>query len=532
MSMKQRICNAIVAPAPVTAAHLDEIFASYFEGETPFTSSGDGDENNENGVTPLMLACDKCCSGALHYLLNQMKAPSNQDDNVEELQPIPIEHLVAVWGHPQDASSCGNSAAHHAMSAGFCEGLDLLEQIWHCIDIIEPQNTASGRYFSLLSQTNENLDTPVMMGCASGHANLIKYILERSVHLALSALPNDDKDAISENVKATWQMLREIFQMKNSEDLSSLQLACLHFNTDVVRLLIQQPQQIQICFPSLEVKFLFGDNCISSSQKEEVFNLTPLVGVSYADADSCEQTVEHLSKVIKQRNQEDNTDIFNAYKQTKCCLSLLQCELERISTETASALLLTSNEQSASSKSKGKGKQKKKQRNNTKHSQAKSGLGSDNIDNTNITGNGMSHKTWAKVKTDIGTEEVDADTPAINASPFITLHDGSVVSKSQLTEYAASVRADSPSLDDGSNEPVSGTEPKALSSILESTSTAEDVSAIMESLCLDTSMLLLSPHAMALEMSPCQLDAVQSILNHQLNATKEAKKIHSRLCQK
>ena len=524
MFMSKRICNAIaVAPAPVIAAHLDEIFASY--------SPEHGDESTENGVTPLMLACDKCCSGALHYLLNQMKAPSNQDDNVEELQPIPVEQLVAVWGHPQDASSCGNSAAHHAMAAGFCEGLDLLEQIWHCIDMIESKNTASGRYFSLLSQTNENLDTPVMMACASGHANLIKHILERSAHLALSALPNDDKDAISENVKATWQMLREIFQMKNSEDLSSLQLSCLHGHTDVVRLLIQQPQQIQICYPSLEVTFLFGDNCISSSQKEEVFILTPLVGVSYADVDSCEQTVEHLSKAIKQRNQEDNTDIINAHKQTKCCLSLLQCELERISTETATALLRKSNEQSASSKSKGKGKKKKKQRNNTKQSQGQAGLDSDNIDNTNITGNGMSRKTWAKVKTDIGTEEVDADTPAINASPFITLHDGSVVSKSQLTEYAASVRADSPSLDDGQWS-VSGTEPKTLSSILESTSTAEDVSAIMESLCLDTSMLLLSPHAMALEMSPCQLDAVQSILNHQLNATKEAKKIHSRLCQK
>jgi hypothetical protein len=72
--------------------------------------------------------------------------------------------------------------------------------------------------------------------------------------------------------------------------------------------------------------------------------------------------------------------------------------------------------------------------------------------------------------------------------------------------------------------------PKTLESILQSNSRYDDNAAtIMESLCLDTYMLLLSSHGMAMEMSPCQLDAIELILTKQLNASKEARKIQSRL---
>ena len=51
----------------------------------------------------------------------------------------------------------------------------------------------------------------------------------------------------------------------------------------------------------------------------------------------------------------------------------------------------------------------------------------------------------------------------------------------------------------------------------------------MDSLCLDPSMLLLSAHGMAIDMSPCQIEAIESILKHQLKAVNEAQKIQSRL---
>mmetsp|Transcript_19377 Transcript_19377/g.24410 ORF Transcript_19377/g.24410 Transcript_19377/m.24410 type:complete len:140 (+) Transcript_19377:3-422(+) len=53
--------------------------------------------------------------------------------------------------------------------------------------------------------------------------------------------------------------------------------------------------------------------------------------------------------------------------------------------------------------------------------------------------------------------------------------------------------------------------------------------AVMESLCLDASMLLLSPHGMAMELSPSQLDVIEDVLHQQLGAVAEARQIHHRL---
>eukprot|EP00560_Eucampia_antarctica_P000576 CAMPEP_0197837798 /NCGR_PEP_ID=MMETSP1437-20131217/33347_1 /TAXON_ID=49252 ORGANISM="Eucampia antarctica, Strain CCMP1452" /NCGR_SAMPLE_ID=MMETSP1437 /ASSEMBLY_ACC=CAM_ASM_001096 /LENGTH=124 /DNA_ID=CAMNT_0043445141 /DNA_START=242 /DNA_END=616 /DNA_ORIENTATION=+ len=53
--------------------------------------------------------------------------------------------------------------------------------------------------------------------------------------------------------------------------------------------------------------------------------------------------------------------------------------------------------------------------------------------------------------------------------------------------------------------------------------------AVMESLCLDASMLLLTPHGMAMHLSPCQIEAVETVLMNQLDAVQNAKTIQSRL---
>eukprot|EP01083_Nonionella_stella_P293025 996570_1 len=52
---------------------------------------------------------------------------------------------------------------------------------------------------------------------------------------------------------------------------------------------------------------------------------------------------------------------------------------------------------------------------------------------------------------------------------------------------------------------------------------------VMESLCLDASMLLLPPHGLAMNLSPSQLEAVENVLMIQISAVREAKDIHRRL---
>ena len=583
--LRKSICNTILsvgtknsdtknnAPDEGIGSQLDKIFASYFEEKDHSFASSDSDEDDDN-LTPLMMACDKCCSEALFYLQNQIRLSIDNEDNLSP-QAIPLEHLVEAWGHPSEVSSCGNSAAHHALAVGFSLGFDTLEHLWGCFED-EMQNARRlRRYISLLSQTNQNGDTPLMMACVSGHVAMIEHILVHSLKLGLGSNP-DHIDAYC--VEKTWQSLTDVFRMGNIEECTALNLACGHGHTDIVRFFIQS-QQVHVCWNnnSFELKLQREDNDKSSPKEDNnktnninVYNLKLLVNATYADVDFCKKAVENLAaglKFMKQRNQQDKIKEFDdQHKQARDCLVVLECELERISTLTANELLLDSNDKTkqresitkpviisnVGPKSKGKSKKKKKQkRNSAKQKQAQNMSGSeiraseDVGDANTTTDNGKSHASWAAVK-DEPEKELDTDLPFLIASPFITLQDGSVISRSQKSEYPLSIKPDHSSLDDAiSNIPVSssGTKPKTLQSILESTTSsiispaavADDgdvMAAVMESLCLDPSMLLLSSHGMAMEMSPSQLEAIESILNHQLNATKEAQKIQNRLLDK
>ena len=55
-----------------------------------------------------------------------------------------------------------------------------------------------------------------------------------------------------------------------------------------------------------------------------------------------------------------------------------------------------------------------------------------------------------------------------------------------------------------------------------------EIDAVMDALCLDVSMLLYTPHGMALNLSPSQLDAVERILEKQMISVKEARQIQHR----
>ena len=62
-------------------------------------------------------------------------------------------------------------------------------------------------------------------------------------------------------------------------------------------------------------------------------------------------------------------------------------------------------------------------------------------------------------------------------------------------------------------------------------SSESSVDAVMQALCLDPSMLLYTPHGMALHLSPSQLDAVEGILQHQLEAVHRARQLQAQRAQ-
>ena len=115
---------------------LDAIFHSFAACDDGVDEICNHDENDDN-VTPLMVACDKSCSGALIYLQNQLdRALLSSAECQQYPSAIQVEQLVQAWGHPTEASSCGNTAVHHALSAGFSEGIYLLAGIWGTIEKI------------------------------------------------------------------------------------------------------------------------------------------------------------------------------------------------------------------------------------------------------------------------------------------------------------------------------------------------------------------------------------------------------------
>ena len=212
--LRESICNVIASSASVgkqeektLEVELDNILNNFFHGSDNDNNSTatNKDKDNDDNVTPLMLACDKCCLDALFYIRDRFERATsfNNDDNIQ------LKQLIEAFGHPTEESSCDNTAAHHALASAFSEGIDILEIIWGCIEETKSfQSSPLDRYLSLLSLTNQNGDTPLMMACVSGNVNTIRQIIEYSNKLAI--------DSNSEKIVKTWQ--QRIFNNVNNEN--------------------------------------------------------------------------------------------------------------------------------------------------------------------------------------------------------------------------------------------------------------------------------------------------------------------------
>lgn len=515
--LRESICNVIASSASVgkqeektLEVELDNILNKFFHRSDNDISSKttNKDKDDDNNVTPLMLACDKCCLDALVYIKDRFeRATSNNDDNIQ------LKKLIDAFGHPTEESSCGNTAAHHALASGFGEAIDILEVIWGYIEETESfQSSPLDRYLSLLSLTNQNGDTPLMMACVSGNVNTIRQIMEYSNKLAI--------DSNSEKIVKTWQ--QRIFNNVNNDNCTALNLASGHAKLDVVMFLIE-PQ---------------------SSATDSTKDIQPLVNVTYKDIECCQKTIENVTAGLNfmKQNQVDKVKEFeDQLQQVNACLSLLQCQLERLSIETANELAM--DEQTAARNTnnndhKPKGKGGKKKRNRKKKNQThKTETGESKVKTTEAaTDKDTTKTTWVTKKNESIIEQTSISAAEV---PFTTLQDGTIISRTtQKADYVSAKDELSVLDDDVKSSSEAAANPKSLENILlllqQSTSQAsngDDITSIMESLCLDPTMLLLSPHGMAIDCSPCQLEAMQSILSHQLKAVKEAQQIQSRLLE-
>ena len=424
------------------SSELDNIFGNYED------FSCDWSQDESDNITPLMLACDKCCSEALIYLQTQLSS-----DQYNHSQPM--KNFIDAWGHPKDESSHGNRAAHHALAAGFSEGIDLLERIWCCLDTND-EGRRICRYLSLLSQTNHNRDTPLMMACVSDHGKLIRSILERSVQLAVNTHPDD----INASVNDTWQTLSDILNIRNDDKCTALNLACGHGHYNIVKILVA-PHNLQVTSNRTDsiLVSLLDDGSKNNSMDEsndtncKDFTMEPLVDVSFTDYDSCKKMLEQLDAKLKSKTQELCPAMINEFsiqqKKINDCLAVMESELNRIATRTANELLLLDNKQSGStvklasftteaSKTYGslKTKKKKKQRRANRQNQTDKAF-EDRVFDAGVL-NGISkaglldsvNEETGKLGWEIVTNKPEDNMEESSSLPFITtLQDGTVISR-------------------------------------------------------------------------------------------------------
>ena len=511
--------------------HFDQVFASLAARSiSPAISSSETkiEESDEN-ITPLLLACDKSSSTALQYLKSQLEAGV-----------IPSSDLVLAWGGPTERSFCGNTPSHHAAASGLCDALDVLHEYQTLL--IEGRHGATENcdpcrnFISLVTEGNQHGDTPLMMAAASGRTTMFRHVLSRSLELAMNGADLELDDC----VEITRKALKSGLAMKNHEGCNVVNLACGHGHLDTVTFLVQS-HEIRTSSGKLVRICENGDETENDAFR---IDFGPLVDVSYTDVEFCKGTIENLESglaFMKQRNQDSRVREFKAQiSQVKACLQILESEVERISLLAARDILNADRHTSLEGPDDINGKQKKRKKKNKKKGECKANHIRPPDDEAD---EGCSGNAEGGIEA-LGKDERRPQSPpnrwksvgrqrdgTAHIQPFVTLSDGTVVSRSSRTEYLSSLPPDTPVADESDSTPGPGPDgASGLRRILESTrGEGLDLESAMESLCLAPSMLLLSEHSLALEMSPCQLEQIEAILAHQTKAVGAARRIQERM---
>mmetsp|Transcript_3821 Transcript_3821/g.6004 ORF Transcript_3821/g.6004 Transcript_3821/m.6004 type:complete len:447 (-) Transcript_3821:1680-3020(-) len=188
-NLQRYICNAIAKlpddSCEKTVADVLDYFkeAANLRNEKKYAFSDDGD-----GVTPLMMACDKGQSSCLEYMAKN-------------------KSFSFLWGSSDDRSALqfgSNTALHHAGMSGTLEALVSVPSIGSC-SLLE-----------LLSIGNAHGDTPVMMACVYDRLRFLKKIKEM--------ICRDN--------------LMEMFRTKNESGETALSLAMGHGHVEIIQWLL------------------------------------------------------------------------------------------------------------------------------------------------------------------------------------------------------------------------------------------------------------------------------------------------------
>lgn len=493
-------------------------------------------------ITPLMVACDKD-----HVNLPCLKYFVSLYSNVcKRNQTKQKELLDKLLGHClcSSATDGHNQAIHYAALSLPETALEYLAQIFQyqqALPLPQQGKERSPKYsfqkacLVLLSQVNDHGDTPLMLAAANGKRSSIEHwiqlLLSKPSHDNDGKDDNTDNDSCNDdgnyeiNNKAVVNLLSQ--QNKSNDTVLSLAYGYGHYDI---------------------VEFLIGGTQHCNKQPQQILQDSAhhFVPVQYQDVQQCKALLEKLNVMEQQQVDKVNMDEFQCRKKNiQACYDLLLEALTKQADQAVSSLLLEEekvdfggegsqcnkvqqhgNKKKIVAKQKNLSKKKKKSRNDasvvmTVEDKNKSTIAASCTTNDEKT---SQHQVDGMVE----------EPMPMTTSTFVTMSDGTVVSCQQYLQSSSSLSWSSkPTMVESTCTTASNSNrTKSINHLLRdrcNDTWNRESEELMEALCLDASMLLLSPQSMALNLSPSQLETVETVLNLQLKAVETAKTIHARL---
>uniref|UniRef100_A0A7S4JBL1 Uncharacterized protein n=1 Tax=Odontella aurita TaxID=265563 RepID=A0A7S4JBL1_9STRA len=521
---RRTICKIIAdLPPKCSQEHIRSILEPVVEGiisDRTLDSSGDARVSDYGeGVTPIMVACDKSELACLEFIEQTINKLGSSED---------IRMMIDLMGHPFDRclDECGgNSAAHLAASTGFTDGVDFLVAVLEniaskheerlaeilknihsnldsgkdldkCSQAMRDENAVSVErrdlYLAILSTGNAHSDTPLMIASASGHASFLNHVLMKMLPDGWEGTTLVSQPSGNENRLAR---VRRAFELKNSSGDTALSLACGHGYSDVIEVLIGS-----------------------------------VVGVKYDDLEHAKAIVAKTDEALKLMIQKHGRNQMESYKRrgknVKRCLVMLQIKQAKTAQETMDNLLMEEQQKETHAKAKTSSRRKKKKsgRSAMKLTPSISDHKHNPLDNGTTSQIGSDDDSAYSVKDQTLHEIIHTDRSQCNdvsplsiSSSRCDIHNAI---KGDTLAFASKIPEEENPTDEVTVAGNGDGEKDEGGTTLE---------AEMESLCLDTSMLLLTPHGMAMKLSPSQLDVVENVLEQQLAAVQQARRIQSRL---
>lgn len=271
----------------------------------------------------------------------------------------------------------------------------------------------------------------------------------------------------SRNTQQNNDFLRNIVLQKNDSDDSIISILYGHGKQEILRYLL-----------SLNKK-----------------GALPIAQIKFDDVKKCKAIISKMNLLEKRVPVEHKEAFDNQKANIEICLEILTDTISQ-QAEDMTVLLLTEDEPTEQRKTKRKSKNQKKK----------------------------SAARGTKSNDDSRMEKSHSEPIEVAKPKFVTMDDGTMVSDEK--KYI-------PEQDSQATIKFS-THEKTIHDLLKERcddTLSQKSEELMEALCLDVKMLLYSPHALAMHLSPSQLEAVETVLKNQLQAVTQAKEIHSRLLQ-